>query len=90
MADCAHDVSLPALVVDGVAHRFSINGQAFVLLTIDLVPVLQCMIEMFGVHADQYITDGGHARYNVALVLVSASETLSGLLPKALGPVIDG
>jgi len=40
MTDCAHDVSLMALIVDGVAHRFSINGQTFVLLTIGLVPAL--------------------------------------------------
>jgi len=76
MPDGTHDVSLKALVVDGVAHGFSINGQAFVLLTIGLVPAL----EMHGIHADQNITDDGHARYDVALVLVSAAETLPGLL----------
>jgi hypothetical protein len=40
MTDCAHDVSLIALIVDGVAHGFSINGQRFVLLTIGLTPAL--------------------------------------------------
>jgi len=45
---------------------------------------------MHGVHADQYITDDGQARYDVALVLVSAAETLPGLLSKAFGPVRDG
>ena len=40
MTDCAHDVGLMALIVDGVAHRFSINGETLVLLTIGLVPAL--------------------------------------------------
>jgi len=40
MTDCAHDVSLIALIVYCVTHGFSINGQTFVLLTIGLVPAL--------------------------------------------------
>ena len=40
MTDCAHDVSLIALIVDGVTHGLSIDGQTFVLLTIGLVPAL--------------------------------------------------
>jgi len=40
MSDCEHDVSLIALIVDGVAHGFSIDGQTIVLLSIDLVPAL--------------------------------------------------
>ena len=90
MTDCAHDVSLIALIVDGVAHGFSIHGQRFVLLSIGLVPALQCTVEMHGVHADQYITDDGQARYDVALVLVSAAETLAGFLSQAFGPIRDG
>ena len=40
MTDYAHDVSLIALIVDGVAHGFSINGQRFVLLSTGLIPAL--------------------------------------------------
>jgi len=40
MTDCAHDVSLIAMIVDGVAHGFAINGQRLVVLTIGLVPAL--------------------------------------------------
>ena len=87
MADCAHDVSLIALIVYSVAHGFSINGQRFVVLTIGLVPALQCTIEMHGVHADQYITDGGQARYDVTLVLVTAAETLAGPLAELFSPI---
>ena len=90
MPDYAHDVSLISLIVDGVAHGFAVNGQRFVVLSIGLVPALQCTVEMHGVHADQYITDGRQARYDVTLVLVSAAETLSGFLSKAFGPIRDG
>ena len=90
MTDYAHDVSLIALIVDGVAHGFAVNGQRFVVLTIGLVPALQGTVKMHRVDADQYVTDDGQARYDVSLVLVPAAETLSGSLPKAFSPIRDG
>ena len=87
MTHCAHDMGLIALIVDGVTHGFSINGQRFVVLTIGLIPALQCTVEMHGVHADQYITDGGQARYDVTLVLVTAAETLAGPLAELFSPI---
>ena len=45
---------------------------------------------MHGLHADQYITDDGQARYDVALVLVPATETLAGPLAEVFGPIRDG
>ena len=90
MPNYAHDMGLIALIVDGVTHGFSINGQRFVVLTIGLVPALQCTVQMHGVHADQYITDGGQAWYDVALVLVPATETLAGPLAELFGPIRDG
>ena len=35
-----HDMVLIALIVDGVTHGFSINGQRFVVLSIGLIPAL--------------------------------------------------
>ena len=90
MTNCAHDMGLIALVVDGVTHGFPINGQRFVVLTIGLIPALQCTVKMHGVHADQYITDGGQARHDVALVLVPATETPAGPLAELFGPIRDG
>ena len=87
MTDCTHDVGLIALIVNGVAHGFSIDGQSFILLTIDLVPALQCMVEMHGIHANQHVTDDGQAGYDVTLVLVTAAETLAGLLAELFGPI---
>ena len=90
MTNCAHDMGLIALIVNGVTHGFSINGQKFVVLTIGLVPALQRTVEMHRVHTYQYITDGRQARNDVALVLVSAAEALSGPFSKAFGPIGDG
>jgi len=90
MSDCAHDVSLMALIVNGVAHRFSINGQTFVPLAIGLVPALQGTVQMHGIHADQNITDDGQTRYDVASVFVSAAKSFSGILSEAFGPIRDG
>ena len=80
MTDCAHDVSLMALIVDGVAHGFPVNGQRFIVLSIGLVPALECTLEMLRVHTHQHITNDGQARYDVALVLVSATETPAGVV----------
>ena len=90
MTDCAHDVSLIALIVDGVAHGFPVNGQRFVVLSIGLVPALQGTVKKHRVDADQYVTDEGQTRYDVALVFVPAAETLSGPLSKAFSPIRDG
>ena len=90
MAHYAHDMGLISLIVDGVTHGFSVNGQRLVVLSIGLIPALQGMVEMHGVHADQDITDDRQARYDVAFVLVSAAEALAGPLSKAFGPIGDG
>lgn len=90
MTNGAHDVSLMALIVDGVAHRFSIDGETFVLLSIDLVPALQCTVQMHGIHAGEHIADDGQARHDVAPVFVSAAETFPGFFSEAFGPIRDG
>lgn len=89
MTDCAHDMSLIALIVDGVGHRFSIHGESCVVLSIGLVPAPYRTVEMHGVHSDEDITDDGQARDDVSVVLVSAAETLAGLLSEAFGPIRD-
>lgn len=87
MTDRAHDVDLIALIVNGVFHGFSVDGQAFILLSIDVVPALQGMVEMNRIDANQHITDDGEAGYDIAPVFISAAKTLPGFLTKAFGPV---
>jgi uncharacterized membrane-anchored protein len=41
MTDDAHDMGLMTLIIDGVAHGFAVYSKTFVLLSVELVPVLQ-------------------------------------------------
>ena len=41
MADHAHDMGLMAVVIQGVAHGFTVDGQRGVVLAIGLIPALQ-------------------------------------------------
>ena len=41
MTDDAENMSLMALIIDGVAHGFAVDGKSFVLLSVDLVPTLK-------------------------------------------------
>jgi hypothetical protein len=40
MADGAHDMGLIALIVNGIAHGLTVDGQTLVLLTVGFVPLL--------------------------------------------------
>ena len=90
MTDHAHDVRLMTVIVNGIAHRFPINGQALIMLTIGLVPSLDCLVELHRVHSNQNITDDGQAWHNESFVFVATVETLPGLLAQAFGPIRDG
>jgi len=90
MPDNAHDVDLIALFINGVAHGLAVNGQAFVLLAIALVPSLQDAIEVFGIDADKNIADDIEARHVIALVAVTAVKTASGVLAEVVGPFPNG
>ena len=87
MTDGAHDMGLIPLLIDSVAHGLAINSEAFVFLSIDLVPALQSAVEVSWIDADEHISDDGFARDEVAAVFVAASEALSGPGPKALRPI---
>jgi len=87
MTDCAHNVDLIALIVDSVFHGFSVNGEALIVLSVDVIPALQGMVEMNRIDANQHITDDGEAGDDIAPVFISAAKTLPGFLAKAFGPV---
>ena len=90
MADNAHDVGLAALIVDGVAHGFAIDGQVLVAAGVDAVPFLQGAVETDRIDADEHISDGRQARHAVTAVAVSASEAPARFLSEAFGPIGDG
>ena len=45
---------------------------------------------MYGVNTDHNITDDGEAGNEISALFTTAVETLSGLLAKAVGPIIYG
>src|SRR5271169_5325721 len=90
MADDAHDVGLISLIIESVAHRFTVNGQTFVLLGIGIVPALQGLVESLGIDADQEISDDIFTGDHITAVFSTAAETLPGLGAKALSPIGDG
>ena len=90
MTDDAQNVGLMALIVDGVTHGFAVNGQAFVLLRVALVPALEGSVQRDGIDPDQEIADNRFAGDAVAALLVAAAEAPPGMLAKALGPIGDG
>ncbi len=55
MADGAEDMGLATVLVDHVAHRLAVDGQALVLFAMHCVPALQGAIQMFGIDADEYV-----------------------------------
>ena len=57
MTDGAHDVGLAIALIDSIAHGFAIDGKAFILTAISLVPTLQSAVEVCGVDTDKDVTD---------------------------------
>ena len=57
MTDDAENMGLLPLFIDGIAHGFAVDCQAFVFLSVGLVPALQGSIEMYGIDPDQDIAE---------------------------------
>ena len=90
MTDDTHDMGLMPLRIDGVAHGFTVYGETFILLPIDVIPPLQGAVKIYGIDADEDISKDGEARNQVATLFAAAIEALSGFLAKAVGPIRDG
>ena len=61
MADDAHEVCACAAVVDGVAHRFAVQGQRAVLRGELGIPGTQRALEVLRIDAHQHIADDPEA-----------------------------
>ena len=90
MPDGAHDVSLLALFVDGVAHGLAIDSQALVLLAVGRIPLLQRSVEQNRINADQYIADDRLTGHEVTSVFTPTAKALAGLGAQVLSPSGDG
>lgn len=80
MADGAHDMSLSGIVIDGIAHGFSIDGQALVNLAILSIPGTERSIELLGINTDQGITNHGDTGYFVNALAFSTTKSTACLL----------
>lgn len=86
MTDRAEYMRPPSLFIDGIAQGFAIQGKGFIGVGIAGIPSLQSTIQLFGIHASQYLADDVAARDEVTAVTVAATETGAGFLTEILGP----
>ena len=87
MADNAHNVGLTALLINRVFHSFTVNGKAFVVLSVRFMPLLQSQIELLRFHADKHITKDGFTGYLKTPFHVAAAKTFATLGSKCLSPI---
>lgn len=82
-----HDMNLPAAVVQGVAHGFSVDGQTVIDDGKLLIPLPESPIQLDWCYSNQDVTDGtfaGDALFSVAVV---AAKTFSGFWREGLRPI---
>ena len=79
-----------SLLINGVAHRLAVDGEAFVLFSVGFVPALQGTVQMQRIDTDEDIADDVLAWNDIAALFTTASETLTRLGSKTIGPVRDG
>ena len=90
MPNDTHDVSLPSLFVDGVAHRLSVDRKALVFRTEGRIPLLQGVVEFDGINTDQHVTDDRFTRNDIAFLFAATTEAFSGLGAEVFCPFGDG
>lgn len=86
MADDTHDVGL-AVIINRIAHRLAVYGEARVLLSIDVVPAVEGRIQPDRVDPDQHVADDPFAGNDAVSVFKAAAEALPRPLTEALCPV---
>ena len=89
MADDTHDVSLPSVCINGVAHGLAVNREALVGLPIIGVPALERTIECVGIHANEHVANDAFAGHQTLPILDPATEAFACLGPQILGPPGD-
>src|SRR5712691_6552510 len=78
-----------APLVDGVAHGFAVDGQAFVLLAVSRVPPLQSQVELGRIDPGEKIADGELTGHQVLAAGAAAAEALTRLGGEVVGPFGD-
>lgn len=83
-------MGLLALVIDGVAHGFAIDGEAVVGFAMGRIPTLEGAVEVLGIDADEQVAYDVFARHQAATVVAAAAEPFARLGAQTLGPVRHG
>ena len=87
MTDGAHDVGLTTGLINRVFHGFTVNGKAFVVLSVCFMPLSQSQVELLRFHADKHITKDGFTGYLKTALHVTATKPLPPFGSKRLGPI---
>ena len=90
MPDDAHDMSLPALGIDGIAHRFAIDGQTLVGFAMGGLPALERPVELVRRDADEQVANHIFTRDHAAAVDEPTAEPCACLGAQTLDPVRHG
>ena len=87
MADHAQDMSLMTLSIEGIAHRFTVDGQRGVVLAPGLTPALQSTVETNRIDPNHDIANDRFAGHDEVSVDPSAAKSLSGFRSEAGSPI---
>jgi hypothetical protein len=90
MTDDAKHMGSMSLIIDGVAHGFTVNGKTFVFLSVGFVPTLQGSVQIDGIDPDQNIADNRLTWDDVTFIGIAAAEALPGIFTEAFGPISHG
>jgi len=72
-----HDVGLPAIVVNGIAHGFSVDRQTFVDYPVLCIPGLEGLVQFHRVNSNEYVTYGTFAGDAVFFATEATAESVS-------------
>ena len=90
MADDTHDVGLPSLFVDGVAHGIAVDREALVSLSVIGITALERTVECVGINPNEQIANDAFAGNETLPVLDPTAEALACLGAQILGPPGNG
>jgi len=76
MADNPQNVRLACGFIDGITHRFAVDGQAFIVFGELRVPTLQGTVETIWIDSDQGLSKGRAGRYWAHPLAAATAKTV--------------
>ncbi len=87
MANCTHNVCLPTLAVNRIAHGFTIDRKAFIFGGIQSTPLPERLVQSLWRNPDQGVTNDIFAGDDKGALFIPAPETGPCILPERLSPL---